>query len=155
MTIIVRKVHSKGGKHVWMRVGESPPIVRDGRIKEGAFFIVIGDDTGDKSIRLSDEEALDIANRIISSYNSHIREYRLLDKKTYAEYKMKMESEDDDTEENIGREVLEFLLLHNGKSTIEDIRNQLGTRYADSLSYLERRGLVSIKENVVSIKLNS
>jgi hypothetical protein len=158
MTIIVRKTHKKDGKRIWIRVGESPPIIKDGKIKDGAFFVIVGDDEGEKMIRLTDQEALDIANRIILVYNMHIKKYRELDKILYREYKLRMDSESLDEEEEeedkyLEAEILEFLIKSKGETTIEEIRRNLGVKHADYLNFMEKLGMVKIIENKVKLNL--
>lgn len=39
MPIIVRKVHKKDdGSTVWIRVGELPPVLKDGNVIDGGFL---------------------------------------------------------------------------------------------------------------------
>ncbi|AOL17484.1 hypothetical protein BFU36_13035 [Sulfolobus sp. A20] len=150
MPIIVRKTHNDNGKKIYIRVGESPPIVKDGKIKDGAFFIIVGDSEGEKSIRLTDQEALDIAQRIIIMYHSHVRVYRKLDRKVYEEYKEMKNKDARDLE--LENEILKFLLKSGGESTVEEVRNMLGIRYADYLNQMEMQGLVEIIGNRVIVK---
>lgn len=151
MTIIVRKTHEKDGKRIYIRIGESPPAVKDGKIKDGAFFIVVGDDEGEKKIRLTDQEALDIAQRILTIYQLHIRIYRKLDKKTYQEYKHRMESQTID--ERLENEIIRYLIKSGGEATVEEIRDLLSVKHADYLHTMERNGLVIIDGNKVILNM--
>ncbi|BCU71051.1 hypothetical protein [Stygiolobus caldivivus] len=104
MAIITKKIHKKNdGGIVWISIDEVPPIIKDTSVVDGGFFIRISDDKGDKVIRLSDQEAIDIAHRIIEAYKRHINEYPRLSQKAYEEYKRKnqnpSESEDIDNED--------------------------------------------------------
>ncbi|ARM76790.1 hypothetical protein [Acidianus manzaensis] len=145
MPIIGRKSHTKDGQKIYIRIGESPPAIKDGKVQEGAFFIILGDDMGEKSIRLTDQEAIDLANRIITIYQLHVRMYRKLDKKTYEEYKQSHTANN----EKIEHEIVKFLLKSGGQCTIEDIRESLSVKHADYLTHLEKEGVVKIKGNNV------
>ncbi|MEM0173094.1 MAG: hypothetical protein QXV69_05640 [Sulfolobaceae archaeon] len=151
MTIIVRKTHKKGEKRIWIRIGESPPVIKEGKIKDGAFFVIVGDDEGEKKIRLTDQEALDIANRIIIAYRKHIRQYMELDKMAYAEYKQRVKEEEKISEKEIELELLEYLIKNKGEVNIEDLRKDLGVKHADEVFRLERKGIVKIIENKVRL----
>jgi len=153
MPIIVRKTHEKDGKKIYIRIGESPPAVKEGKIKEGAFFIIVGDDEGEKKIRLTDQEALDIAYRIITIYQMHIRVYRKLDKMVYQEYKHRMENIKKEEEKELENDIIKFLIRSGGEATIEEIRDLLGVKHADYLHVMERNGLVILKGNKVSINM--
>ncbi|EHP69734.1 MAG: hypothetical protein RXS23_08335 [Metallosphaera yellowstonensis] len=136
MAVIVRKVHKRDdGTTVWIRVGDSPPVIKEGSVIDGGFFIRIGDDSGDKMIRLSDQEALDIAYRIIEAYRRHVRIFAKLDELSYEQYKRikQVESEDETEEllpEKLEQEVINFLKENGGESTLEEIRSVLGEEYA-------------------------
>lgn len=150
MPIIARKSHTKDGIKIYIRVGESPPVVKDGKIKEGAFFVIVGDDTGEKSIRLTDQEALDIAYRIITIYQSHVRLYRKLDQKTYEEYKQTHSGKESN---NMELEIVRFLISRGGESTVEEIRTMLGVKYADYLPIMEGDEIVKIVGNKVILNI--
>ncbi|WP_238026804.1 MULTISPECIES: hypothetical protein [Metallosphaera] len=135
MAIIVRKVHKRDdGTTVWIRVGDSSPIIKDGSVIDGGFFIRIGDDSGDKMIRLSDQEALDIAYRIIEAYRRHVRTFAKLDELSYEQYKRTKRAENEEEEELtpeiMEREIINFLKDLGGESTLEEIRSALGEEYA-------------------------
>ncbi|ABP95264.1 MULTISPECIES: hypothetical protein [Metallosphaera] len=135
MAIIVRKVHKRDdGTTVWIRVGDSSPIIKDGSVIDGGFFIRIGDDSGDKMIRLSDQEALDIAYRIIETYRRHVRTFAKLDELSYEQYKRTKRAENEEEEELtpelMEREIINFLRDIGGESTLEEIRSALGEEYA-------------------------
>jgi len=96
MGVIIRKIHTKkDGKSVWLRVSEEPPTIKNKNPVDGYFFLRIGDETGDKVIRLSDEEALDLAQRILESYRKHVRLYERLEDESYKMYKMKSENDEE------------------------------------------------------------
>lgn len=152
MPVIVRKTHDKDGKRIYIRVGESPPAVKEGKIKDGAFFIIVGDEEGEKKIRLTDQEALDIAYRIITVYHMHIRMYRKLDKKVYQEYKHRMEVEDE--EKDLESDIIRFIIKAGGETTVEKIRDALSPRHADYLHVMEKNGLVVVKGDKVFLNLN-
>ncbi|PVU77858.1 hypothetical protein DDW12_05305 [Sulfolobus islandicus] len=152
MPDIARKFHVKDGKKIYIRIGESPPIIREGKINEGAFFIVVGDDLGEKRIRLSDQEALDIAYRIITMYQMHIRIYRKLDRQSYQEYKQRMEIRNEGKE--VETEIIRFVINAGGETTIDEIKRTLGSKYADYLETLEKKGLIILKENKVLLNIS-
>ncbi|QIW24071.1 hypothetical protein EWF20_07890 [Sulfolobus sp. S-194] len=151
MTIIVRKTHEKDGKRIYIRIGESPPAVKDGKIKDGAFFIIVGDDEGEKKIRLTDQEALDVAQRILTIYEMHVKMYRKLDKKTYQEYKHRVESLRND--ERLENDIIRYLIKSGGEATVEEIRDLLGVKHADYLHIMEKNGLVIIDGNKVILNM--
>ncbi|BCU70145.1 hypothetical protein [Stygiolobus caldivivus] len=151
MTIIVRKTHEKDGKRIYIRVGESPPAVKEGKIKDGAFFIIVGDDDGEKQIRLTDQEALDIAQRIMAVYHLHVKIYRKLDKKTYQEYKERMRVPESD--EKLENDIIRFLIRSGGEATVKDIRDSLGVKHADYLHTMEKYGLVIVDGDKVILNM--
>ncbi|QGA69070.1 hypothetical protein [Sulfolobus sp. E11-6] len=167
MPIIVRKVHKKDdGSTVWIRVGESPPVIKDGNVIDGGFFIRVGDDKSDKIIRLSDQEALDIAYRIIEAYRRHVRIYAKLDELSYEEYKRRKEvikDEDEDeiekieekknlTPEKIETELIKYLITVGGETTLDKIREDLGEEYAAYLKTMKNKG---IRVEGIKVKLDS
>ncbi|QGR19219.1 hypothetical protein [Stygiolobus azoricus] len=100
MAIIVRKIHKKNdGGIVWISIDEVPPIIKDTSVVDGAFFVRISDDKGDKVIRLTDQEALDIAYRIIEAYKRHVNEYPKLNQRAYEEYKKRNPEETESYED--------------------------------------------------------
>ncbi|BBD73154.1 hypothetical protein HS1genome_1543 [Sulfodiicoccus acidiphilus] len=97
MGVIVRKIHTKkDGGNVWLRVTEEPPSMKNENPSDGYFFVRVGDDSGDKVIRLSDEEALDVAQRILESYRRHVKIYEKLEDESYRMYKMKSDENEED-----------------------------------------------------------
>lgn len=157
MAIIVRKVHKKDdGSTIWIRVGESPPVIKDGNVIDGGFFIRVGDDKSDKIIRLSDQEALDIAYRIIESYRRHVRIFTKLDELSYEQYKRSKEviKEDDEEEEirkieekknltpdKIEGELIDYLIAAGGETTLDKIREELGEEYVAYLKTMKNKGV--------------
>ncbi|ACP34580.1 conserved hypothetical protein [Sulfolobus islandicus Y.G.57.14] len=159
MPIIVRKVHKKAdGSTIWIRVGESPPVIKDGNVIDGGFFIRIGDDKSDKIIRLSDQEALDIAYRIIEAYRRHVRIFTKLDELSYEQYKkskevVKDEEEDEEeiekieekrnlTPDKIEAELIDYLTAAGGETTLDKVREDLGEEYAAYLRTMKNKGII-------------
>ncbi|AAK42027.1 hypothetical protein SULI_13565 [Saccharolobus solfataricus] len=157
MPIIVRKVHKKDdGSTVWIRIGESPPVIKEGNVIDGGFFIRIGDDKSDKIIRLSDQEALDIAYRIIEAYRRHVRIYAKLDELSYEQYKRSKELAKDEDEEDIEKieekknltpdkieaELINYLITAGGETTLDKVREDLGEEYAAYLKTMKNKGII-------------
>lgn len=70
-------------------------------------------------IRLSDQEALDIAYRIIETYRRHVRTFAKLDELSYEQYKRTKRAENEEEEELtpelMEREIINFLRDIGGK----------------------------------------
>ncbi|AWR98373.1 hypothetical protein [Metallosphaera hakonensis] len=136
MAVIVRKIHRReDGSTVWLRVGESPPVIKEGSVIDGGFFIRIGDDSGDKMIRLSDQEALDIAYRIIEAYRRHVRTFARLDELSYEQYKRtRMAKDEEEVEElsaeTLEKEVINYLKENGGEATLDELRIALSEEHA-------------------------
>ncbi|WP_338604501.1 hypothetical protein V6M85_06570 [Sulfolobus tengchongensis] len=153
MPVIVRKTHEKDGKRIYIRIGESPPAIKEGKVKDGAFFVIVGDDDGEKKIRLTDQEALDIAHRIITIYQMHIKMYRKLDRQVYQEYKHRLETTGET--KDLESDIIKFIIRAGGETTIENVRDLLSPKHADYLHVMERNGLIVIKGNKVSLNLSN
>lgn len=117
------------------QVGESPPVIKEGSVIDGGFFIRIGDDSGDKMIRLSDQEALDIAYRIIEAYRRHVRTFARLDELSYEQYKRtRMAKDEEEVEElsaeTLEKEVINYLKENGGEATLDELRIALSEEHA-------------------------
>jgi hypothetical protein len=140
-------------------------VIKDGNVIDGGFFIRIGDDKGDKIIRLSDQEALDIAYRIIETYKRHIRIFAKLDELSYEQYKkskevMKDNDEDDEvkrieekrnlTPDKLEGELMDYIIASGGETTLDKVREELGEDYVAYLKTMKKKG-VKIEGNKVKL----